>query len=151
MASWALIVYFITYMVSSIVHSKVLAVLGFRVEFLLLQLLVVVAMLVVALTQRQETVFLLSVVSGVHRTCFYTMPYVITNDIARSIVYKDKDRNPVALAMSLVAVCIPLGNCVLFSWVGALEDLTGDISTPLWVGSAYSFLGCVVFLFVGKV
>ncbi|XP_076446964.1 uncharacterized protein LOC143284182 [Babylonia areolata] len=150
-ASRALMLYFATYLVSSILHPRLLACLGFRAEFLLLQSLMAATMLVTALTSRLEAVFLLCVVSGVQRTCFYTMPYAVTNDIAQSIDIKGEGRNPVALALSLVAASMPLSYCLLFSWAGAVEELTGDVSAPLWMGSASGALGIVAFLFVGKV
>ncbi|XP_076447135.1 uncharacterized protein LOC143284315 [Babylonia areolata] len=150
-ASWALLLYFCTYLLSSILHPRILACLGFRAEFLFLQLLIVIAMVTVALTSRLEAVFVLSAVAGVHRTCSFSMPYAITNDIAQSIVSKGTGKSPVGLALSLVASCTPMSYCLLFAWVGAVEDLTGDVSAPLWLGTGFAFLSVVAFLFVGKV
>ncbi|KAL8600220.1 hypothetical protein ACOMHN_062510 [Nucella lapillus] len=93
----------------------------------------------------------LAVVAALHRTCHYTMPFAVTNDIAQDIVSTGSGRSPVGLAMSLVAASIPLSYCALFSWAGAVEQLTGDVSAPLWMGSAAGVLAVIAFLFVGKV
>ncbi|XP_076455414.1 uncharacterized protein LOC143290000 isoform X2 [Babylonia areolata] len=151
MASLALVVCFVTYLVTSILHPRILACLGFRVEFLLLQLLMVIAMMTVALTFRLEAVMVMGVVVGTFRTCLFSMPYAVTNDIAQSIAYEGSGRNPVGLALSLVAASLPLSHCALFTWVGAVEELTGDVSTLLWLGSGFGIAGAVSFLFVGKV
>ena len=66
-------------------------------------------------------------------------------------VIKDTNRSPVSLALSLVSASIPMSFCLLFSWVGAAEDLTEDVSTPLWLGSGAGVIGIIFFLFVGKV
>ncbi|KAL8600218.1 hypothetical protein ACOMHN_062508 [Nucella lapillus] len=150
-ASWALGAYFVTYLLCSMIHPKILAILGFRVEFTLLQTLMVVSMVICAWTRRLEAVFVLSVVAGAHRTCFYTMPYAVTNDIAQTMVSTGSGRSPVGLAMSLVAASIPLAYCALFSWAGAVQQLTGDVSASLWLGSPAGVLAVIAFLFVGKV
>ncbi|KAL8600223.1 hypothetical protein ACOMHN_062513 [Nucella lapillus] len=150
-SSWALLVYFTIYLLSSIIHPWVLAILGFRVEFVTLQSLMAVAMLVTATTSRLEAVFVLSVVAGTHRTCFYTMPYAVTNEIAQSMDSQGPGRSPVGLALALVATSIPLASTPLYPWLGVVQQLTGDDSPPLWLGGIYCFLGIVAFLFVVKV
>nr|KAG5714523.1 hypothetical protein BaRGS_006969 [Batillaria attramentaria] len=53
------------------------------------------------------------------------------------------------LFMSLVSGMIPLAYSTIFTSVGPLEYITGDVSTPLWLGAACGCLSTICFLPVG--
>ena len=55
------------------------------------------------------------------------------------------------LAISLVTASMPLAYCTLFPWVGPLEDLTGDVFIPLWMGAGCCCLSAMAFLCLGKI
>ena len=55
-------------------------------EFVAVQLLMGVTMVTLALTETLEAFFLVTVVAGVHRACFFVIPYAVVNDIVQNLV-----------------------------------------------------------------
>nr|KAG5707161.1 hypothetical protein BaRGS_017845 [Batillaria attramentaria]KAG5707162.1 hypothetical protein BaRGS_017846 [Batillaria attramentaria] len=148
-AAWGILVYMVTYLLINFVHTRILAVIGHKVEFVLVQLVTGGCMVLLAVTARLELFFLLCVVAGLHRACLYVVPYAATNEIIHEEAEDKKSgRQRVGTAISIVTAMIPLAFCVLYPWTGALTEWTGVVSTPLWVAATFSSLAAVSFLFV---
>nr|KAG5696578.1 hypothetical protein BaRGS_030446 [Batillaria attramentaria] len=148
MASWGLLVYNLSYMLMSLVHVRVLAVLGQKVEFVLVSLVLGCAMVLLAWTARLEVFFLLSAAAGLQRCCFYVVPFAVANDLTQPVVETEAQGGSprVGLTMSLVTGMVPLAYMTLFPWVGRLEELSGVVATPLWLGAAYTTMSACLFV-----
>ncbi|XP_070196825.1 uncharacterized protein [Littorina saxatilis] len=150
-ASWGFLGHCSSYLLMCIVQPRILAVLGYRVEFVLANMMLAISLMTLALTARLEVFFLAAVVAGFQRACFYFVPYAVINDVVQSMeANSGSGKEKVGLAMSLVSACIPLVYCTIYSLVGPLEDLTGMVTIPLWLGTGLGCLSSAVFLFLGK-
>ncbi|KAK7097461.1 hypothetical protein V1264_004436 [Littorina saxatilis] len=110
------------------------------------------AMLLLSVTARLEAFYSLTVVAGLHRACFYSVPYTVTNDVMQAEVRSSKrGKVNVGFAMSVVTASASLAFLAFFPWITPLEDYTGDVSIPLWLGTGLSFMAAISFLFIGKV
>ncbi|XP_070196843.1 uncharacterized protein [Littorina saxatilis] len=116
-------------------------------------MLLALSLLTLALTARLEVFFLTAVVASFQRACFYFVPYAVINDVVQSMAHHSRDGNGkyVGLAMSLVSASIPLAYCTVYTLVGPLEDLTGMVSVPLWLGTGLGCLSSASFLFLGQI
>lgn len=81
--------------------------------------------MLLAVTARLEVYFLLSAVAGLHRACFYSIPFAVTNDIIQSEVNH-----------SLYSLCIPIKthlhfNCCSSLLLFFLKQLFGLASNPV--------------------
>ncbi|KAK7089805.1 hypothetical protein V1264_024833 [Littorina saxatilis] len=115
-------------------------------------MLLAISLLTLALTARLEVFFVACVVAGCHRACNYLVPYAVMNDVIQSAAAQSADgKAKEGLGMSLVSACVPLAYCTVFFIVGPLEDLTGMVSAPLWLGTGLGCLSSASFLLLGKV
>ncbi|XP_076468109.1 uncharacterized protein LOC143298948 [Babylonia areolata] len=146
MSSIGFFIHYIFYFIISIVQSRILALIGCRAEFVIIHLSLAAMMVATSLTERLEVYFLMTVAAGLHRACIYSIPFAVVNDLIQS-----KASGDVGLAMSMVVAALPLSYCTLFSWVGSLEELTGVVAVPFWVGCVTAVLATCMFLAVGKV
>ncbi|KAK7497295.1 hypothetical protein BaRGS_00011589 [Batillaria attramentaria] len=147
--AWGILVFMVTYLLISLVHTRILAAIGYKVEFVVVQLVTGGCMVLLAVTARIELFFLLCVVAGMHRTCLYGVPYAATNDIIQNEADDEKGGSGrVGMAMSVVTAMIPLAYCILYPWTGLLMEWTGVVSTPLWMGATFCCLAVFSFLFV---
>ncbi|KAK7494538.1 hypothetical protein BaRGS_00014191, partial [Batillaria attramentaria] len=80
-ATWGYLVVSVTYLLFNLVHRRVLAYLGQKTEFVVVQVLLGGTMTGLALTCRLEFFFFLSVVAGLHRACRYVVPYAAASDV----------------------------------------------------------------------
>nr|KAG5701795.1 hypothetical protein BaRGS_000785 [Batillaria attramentaria] len=148
-AAWGVLVYMATYLLINLVHSRILDVIGHKVEFVLVQLVTGGSMVLLAVTARLELFFLLCVVASMHRACLYSVPYAATNDVLHNETTDEEgSKRRVGMAMSIVTAMVPLAYCILYPWTGVLTEWTGAVSTPLWVGATFSCLAAGCFLFV---
>ncbi|XP_070197797.1 uncharacterized protein [Littorina saxatilis] len=114
--------------------------------------LTALCMLALALTARLEVFLLTAVVAGFQRACNFSVCYAVMNDVMQSMAAQSADgKSKTGLAMSLVSACTPLAYCTLYTLVGPLEDLTGMVSVPLWIGTACCCLSSAAILFLGKI
>ncbi|KAK7462556.1 hypothetical protein BaRGS_00038412, partial [Batillaria attramentaria] len=127
MASWGFLVYYCVYMLFNPFHERVLARLGYRGEYVPIHLLMSGSLILLAMTARLEAYFLLSGLAGLHRACFYSIPFAVTNDIIQTQAERAQTagRPRVGLAMSVVTGMIPLAFTTLYPWVGPLETVYG--------------------------
>ncbi|KAK7446248.1 hypothetical protein BaRGS_00040277, partial [Batillaria attramentaria] len=82
--AWGMLTYSVSYLLINLVHTRLLAILGHKVEFVLVQLLLASCFVVQALTARLEVFFVLSVVAGLHRACLYVVTFAAANDVIRA-------------------------------------------------------------------
>ncbi|XP_070197801.1 uncharacterized protein [Littorina saxatilis] len=151
-ASTGFLVYYASYFGISVLQSRLLALIGRRVEFVAISVIMGLAMLLLSVTARLEAFYSLTVVAGLHRACFYSVPYTVTNDVMQAEVRSSKrGKVNVGFAMSVVTASASLAFLAFFPWITPLEDYTGDVSIPLWLGTGLSFMAAISFLFIGKV
>nr|KAG5707802.1 hypothetical protein BaRGS_015962 [Batillaria attramentaria] len=150
MASWGFLVYYCTYVLFSMVHSRVLSFLGFKAEVLLINLLEAASMVILATTARLEAYFMVTVVAGVHRTCIFVVPFAVANDIIQheAEISRGGSSQRLGLAMSVVTATMPLGYCTLYPWVGPVEEATGLVSVPLFLCATCACLSAFTFVFI---
>ncbi|KAK7506813.1 hypothetical protein BaRGS_00001664 [Batillaria attramentaria] len=150
-ASVGFIVYYISYLLASACHKRVHQVLGYLKEYALVQMSASACMVTLALTARMEVYFLLCILAGFQRASYFVIPYAVTNDLIQAQAQESgRDGGAkLGLFMSLVSGMIPLAYSTIFTSVGPLEYITGDVSTPLWLGAACGCLSTICFLPVG--
>ncbi|KAL8611000.1 hypothetical protein ACOMHN_042616 [Nucella lapillus] len=147
-ASRGFAVHYAAYILFNLLNPHLLSVLGYRLEFFLVQFSTAGTMVILALTARLEVFFVLAALAGMHRVTFHVLPFAAATHILKTA---DPESRQVGFVISLIAAAIPLGDCILVAWLGPVEQLTGVVSSPLWMGATCGCLSALAFFFVGPV
>ncbi|KAL8577279.1 hypothetical protein ACOMHN_062788 [Nucella lapillus] len=153
MASVGFFIYFISVLINSFLLTRILARVGYRVLYILVHLLLAAAMVAASVTERLEMFFVLAVMAGAHRTCFFTVPFAAMNDLiqARASEMGRVGKTQMGFAFSILMATMPMSYCTLFSWIGPVEEATGVVAVPFFTASITSLLSVGAFLVVGKI
>ncbi|XP_070212717.1 uncharacterized protein [Littorina saxatilis] len=150
MAAWGFVVYYGVYMVLSSVHTHVLNRLGYKAEFLLIQLAMSGSLVLMILTARVDAFFWSMAVAGTQRVCTHVTPFAVINDVMQAEVEKDSREGSarVGLGMSIVSAMSSLALITIFPCLGPLEEVTRLVSIPLWIAAGCGCAAAACFFII---
>ncbi|BFZ12971.1 hypothetical protein BsWGS_16010 [Bradybaena similaris] len=147
-AAFGNLVLYSSYMLVSMNNSKIIDLIGEKLQFVLCHLLLMVTLLVVILTQRVEAYFVFMVFCGAFRTCAFTLPFVLANKFTQEETQSDSGKGQpsknLGKVMTLIGFLMPTHYILMSTFMGPLMDATGNVWAPLM----YSLCSCTVSLLI---
>ncbi|CAG5116753.1 unnamed protein product [Candidula unifasciata] len=141
------LVLYSAYMLVSLNNTKIIDLIGEKLQFVLCHVFLIVSLLAVILTQRLEAYYVFMVFCGAFRTCAFTLPFVLANKFTQEENDNSSKGQPsrnLGKVMTLIGFLMPTHFILMSSFMGPLMDATSNV----WVPLIYSLGSCTVSLII---